>query len=141
MENVEHLTPDVPSSPNALSQFRPATNVEDLSQPGCFFLNVSGGNGKTSFINAIQNCLKLRGKSVIAVGASAVAVKIIKRIRKSLFLFIVPVLCGADDTCHVSVDLNDAQKSREVSLGVWNEIAMCHGHCFKHLDLTLKEIM
>lgn len=74
------------------------------------FLDASERTEKTNLINAIQNWLNLRGKSVIVVGTSAVAAEPVKgaRIAHSAFKTLVPG--GANDTCHISVDYSDAQK-------------------------------
>lgn len=69
-------------------------------------------------IKDIQNCLKVGGRSFIAVATSDVAVKFIKMVRTAHYALYIPISGGAEDTCHMSADSNGAQKLRRCVKGL-----------------------
>lgn len=140
-ENVEQFSSEVPSSLNLLDQLHHANNTEHLSRPRCFFVEGPGVTMNKYLINAIRNCLNVRCKGVRAVPISSVTVKRIKKSSIDHSDLVNTVPCGAEDIFHISVDSDDAQKLREVSLVIWNEIVWCHRHWVESLDSTLKSIM
>lgn len=78
-KKFEQILSEILSSPNLLNQLHQVSSGEDLSQPNCIFLNAPGGTAKIYLIHTIQNCLKVRGRSVIALPSSTVAGELIKK--------------------------------------------------------------
>lgn len=104
------------------------------------FLDAPGVVGKTCVIIAIGNCLEVQSKSFIALATSPIAAKLMKRNTTAHSAFRIPVQCIAEDTRHIYVDSNNAQKLQKVSSNIWDEIVVSHSHCIKVLDSILKHL-
>lgn len=90
---------------------------------------------------SLQDCLKGRGESGIAVSTSAVAAKLVKEEKMAHSVIHIPFPCGTAGTCHISVDSNNAQKLLEIFLVIWDGAVICHCHCIEPLHRSLRDIM
>lgn len=74
-----------------------------LSQQGQFFIDASGGTGRTFVVNALLNFLMTKRKGVIAVATSAVATQLLCKSRTEHSTFRVPIPCKENSTCLIDV--------------------------------------
>lgn len=86
------------------------------------FLDAPVETGKTCIINVIQNCLNVLRKKVIAVVSFTVEAKLLKGGRTAHSAFKIPVSCGEDDTCYISVNSGDDHKLQGVFLIICDKL-------------------
>ena len=122
--------------------FKPVNSSECLKERNkVFFLDASGGTGKTFLIQAIHKLLRCRERKVIAVATSAVAASLLYRGRTAHSVFKIPIPCDSTSTCNISVESKLAQEMREVDLIIWDEVVMCNRYCIEAVDRALRDIM
>ncbi|CDF33944.1 ATP dependant DNA helicase PIF1 [Chondrus crispus] len=106
-----------------------------------FFLDASGGTGKTFVLSTIQDFLRSRRKKVIAVATSAVAAVLLDggRTAHSVFKILIPV--SAESTCNFSTNSDTGRTLQQVDLIICDEIVMCLRNCIETIDRSLRDLM
>ncbi|CDF40383.1 ATP dependant DNA helcase [Chondrus crispus] len=125
----------------ALEKKNEIETPEARAQHRLFFLDASGGTGKTFVFSAIQDFLRTRRKQFIAVATSAVAAVLLDGGRTAHSVFKVPIPVSAESTCSFSANSDTGRTLQQVDLIIWDEIVMCHRHCIETVDRSLRDLM
>ena len=108
--------------------------------PPRFFLQGSGGTGKTHLYRIICNKLRSLGKIVLCVASSGIAALLLPGGRTAHSRFKIPLDINEDSTCNISADSDEARLLRQAALIIWDEVPMQHRFCFEAVDRTLQDI-
>ncbi|CAL1408060.1 unnamed protein product [Linum trigynum] len=106
-----------------------------------FFINGSGGTGKTFLWQVI--CMKLRSenKVVLCVASSGIAALLMEGGRTAHSRFRIPVDLDAKSTCNIQQGSDLAELIQRASLVIWDEVVMSHKHCVEAVDKSLRDIL
>ena len=91
-------------------------------------------------MRAVQDLLHLRKQKVITVASSAVAAALLDGGEPAHSVFKIPIPCGQDDTCNVSVESEHAKYLRETHVILWDEIVMTARYGVEAVDRMLRDI-
>lgn len=106
-----------------------------------FFVDGSGGTGKTFLYRALL--AKVRSMNLIAVATttSGIAASIMPGGRTAHSRFKIPIKLGDNSVCNFSKQSGTAALLRTSSLIIWDEVAMTKRQAVEILDRSLQDIM
>jgi hypothetical protein len=106
-----------------------------------FFLEGSGGTGKTFVYNTV--CCKIRseGKIVLCVASSGIAALLIRGSRTAHSTFRIPIdQLDEFSTCSIPKATNRAGLMKEAVAIIWDEVGAQHRYAVEAVDKTLRDI-
>ena len=124
---------------NAFSIIMQAVHDEKCSEK-MFFLNAPGGYGKTFLIEALLSTVRAMGEIALAVASSGIAAELLQGGRTAHSRFKIPIPVNENSTCSISLQSNEAELLRRVSLIIWDEIMISHVHHVGCVDRSLRDI-
>ena len=109
---------------------------------GIYFLNASGGTGKTFLINLLLARVRVNNEIAVAVASSGIAATLLDGGRTAHSVFKLPLNINKTDspTCFISKTSGTAKVLQQCCLIVWDEITMSHKKAFEALDRCLKDM-
>ena len=107
---------------------------------GFFFIDGSGGTGKTFLYETIISTIRAMGRIVLATASSGVASTLLPRGRTAHSTFCIPINVKKGDSCFVDKESDRAKLLRMADVIVWDEAPMAHRHCHEALERTLRDI-
>ncbi|XP_051141165.1 uncharacterized protein LOC127258388 [Andrographis paniculata] len=108
---------------------------------GLFFVNGSGGTGKTYLWKTIVLKFRSQRKIVLSVASSGIAVLLLPGGRTAHSRFKIPIELDESSHCSINLNSNLAHLIREYSLIIWDEAPMMHHHGFEAVNRTLQDIL
>ena len=106
-----------------------------------FFLNASGGYGKTFLIEALLSTVRGLGKIALAVASLGIAAELLEGGTTAHSMFKIPIPINESYMCNVSLQSDLAKLIQQTSLIIWDEIMMSHVHQVDLVDHSLQDIM
>lgn len=112
------------------------------NDPKVFFLDASGGTGKTFLINLLLTHVRSTGNIAIGVASSGIAATLIsgERTAHSTFKLPLNVLCGQESICCIRKNGSLGQILQNTKLIVWDECTMSHRAHIEALDRSLQDL-
>jgi len=114
--------------------------VTRQSQQKLFFVNGSGGTGKSFIWNTITHSLHALGKIILCVASSGIAALILIGGRTAQSTLAIPMLTHESTTCWIKKRTDLAPLIQQTSLIIWDEAPMQHKHVMETVDHTLRDI-
>ncbi|CAB3235853.1 unnamed protein product [Arctia plantaginis] len=107
-----------------------------------FFLDASGGTGKTFITNLILAKVRSQGKLALAVASSGIAATLLAggRTAHSTFKLPLTVSLQKDSVCSIRKNGPLGKVLQDVTLIIWDECTMIHRAHVEALDRTLRDI-
>ena len=91
--------------------------------------------------SAIQDFLRARHKTVIAVATSAVAAVLLEGGSTARSVFNIPILVSSESTCNFSTNLDTGRTLQQIDIIIWDDIVMCHRKCIATVDRSFRDLM
>jgi|SRR5579859_7338254 len=114
--------------------------VESGEDSGLFFIDGSGGTGKTFVENLLLAKARSSGAIALSVASSGIAAILLDGGRMSHSRLKIPIEIHSESICPISAQSDLAALLRRTSLIVWDEAPAQHRHCFEAIDRTLKDL-
>ncbi|XP_067947443.1 uncharacterized protein [Watersipora subatra] len=114
----------------------------DDEREAIFFLDASGGTGKTFLFNLLLAKIRSNRQVALAVASSGIAATLLESGRTSHSMFKLPLDIGRLETpvCNISKGNGLAQLLQTTKLIVWDECTMAHKTILEALDHTLEDL-
>ncbi|WVZ67157.1 hypothetical protein U9M48_016277, partial [Paspalum notatum var. saurae] len=113
----------------------------DSGEGGVFFVDGSGGTGKTFLYKALLATVRGVGKIVVATATSGVAASIMPGGRTAHSRFKIPLTIYDRLSCSFTKQSGTAQLLKEASLIIWDEATMTRRQAVEALDNCMRDIM
>ena len=121
--------------------FQNVITANDSNEVGCFFVNGSGGTGKTYVWKAIIVALRSKGKIILSVASSGIAALLLPVGKTAHLMFKIPINVTDTSYCFLSKHSELAELICQTSLVIWDEAPIMHHHVFETVDRTFKGYM
>ena len=126
------------SVPEQLNAFNKIVNAVDNSSETIFFLNGSGGTGKTFIYNTICHRLRSTGKIVLCVVSSGIAALLLPGGQTAHSTFHIPIEnLNSNSFCNISKQDCHAELLCSTHLIIWDKAPMQNRFTHKALNRTL----
>lgn len=106
-----------------------------------FFVDGPGGTGKTYLYKALLAKVRSMGLIAIATATSGIAASIMPGGRTAHSRFKIPIRLTDNSMCSFTKQSGTAELLRQVSLIIWDEVAMTKRQAVEMLDRSLQDIM
>ena len=107
-----------------------------------FFINASGGTGKSFLLNVLLDTVRSKDKIALAVASSGIAATVLHGGRTAHNMFKIPIMEHNEiKSCSVKRDSEMARLLQITSLIVWDEAVMANKNTITALDITLRDIL
>ena len=106
-----------------------------------FFIDGSGGTGKTFLYKALLAKVRSEGMIAIATATSGIAASLLPGGRTAHSRFKIPIKVGDNAVCNFTKQSGTAELLRQASLSIWDEVAMTKRQAVETLDRSLQDIM
>jgi ATP-dependent DNA helicase PIF1 len=116
------------------------SSAVEAGDGGVYFLDGSGGTGKTFTINLTLAQARANGHIAIAVASSGIAAVLLDGGTTAHSRFKIPIEIHAKSTCNIPAQGHLAELIREAKLVFWDEAPMQHRHCMEAVDRTFRDI-
>ena len=116
-------------------------NSGNVHQARMFFVDGPGGTGKSYLYNFLASHLRQNGQSVSMSATSGVAATVLKGGRTVHSTFALPLKLHHQSTSHINMGSVSAQKLRETSLFVIDEVSMLSKFGLHVIDRLLRSLM
>ncbi|PWZ16906.1 Thymidylate kinase [Zea mays] len=113
----------------------------DTDQGGLFFVDGSGGTGKTYLYRVLLATLRSQGKIAVATTTSGVAASIMPGGRTAHSRFKIPLTIDDGAVCSFTKQSGTAELLRKASLIIWDEASMTKRQAVEALDNSMRDIM
>jgi len=100
----------------------------------CFFLQGAAGTGKTFLYDRLCSYRYTKGKIVVCISSSGIAVQLLPGDRTAHFRFKIPLSNTPNSGCNITSNSPLVQLIRKISLIIWNEVPTQHKSCFKAVN-------
>lgn len=109
---------------------------------GLFFLDASGGTGKTFLINLILAEVRKNRGIALAVASSGIAATLLEGGKTAHAALKLPLNIIATDNpiCNIAKGSNKSILLKEAKIIIWDECTMAHKKSLEALDRTLKDL-
>lgn len=109
---------------------------------GIFFINASGGTGKTFLLNMLLAEVRSKNEIAIGVASSGIASTLLEGGRTAHGTFKLPINIQNEDTpvCNFKNNSPTANLLKRCKFIIWDECTMAHKKSLEALDRTLKEL-
>lgn len=116
-------------------------NEQISNRPRLFFLDGPGGTGKTYLYNTLINVLVGRGSKVIASATTGIASTLL--IDGATFHSQIKIFPPITETTRSRIEQHqfEAQRIREASLIIIDEVTMMNSHCLQAIDELFRRVM
>ena len=111
-----------------------------VDRPRIFFIDASGGCGKTYLFNTLISSCLAEEKGVAACAWTGIASTLLRFGRTAHSLFKLPVPILNTSTCNVATNSRHASYLRSLSLIVIDEASMIPLHAFSAIDILLRDL-
>jgi len=108
-------------------------------QGGIFYLQASGGCGKSFWANGVGAALSAMGQQPIMVAASALAAAVLRGGRTAHSVFHIPIECDEDSFCTFNSEAVALMQS--ASCIFWDECSMVHQHVADCVSRSLQDCL
>ncbi|XP_075670204.1 ATP-dependent DNA helicase RRM3-like [Castanea sativa] len=115
--------------------------VIDRKESMIFFVDGSGGTGKTFLYHTILATLRKSGHIAIATATSGIARRLLHGGRIMHSRFKIPLTLDASSTCSISEQSDLAELIRRATIIIWDEAPMVNRRALESLNRTFKDIM
>lgn len=114
----------------------------DSNVPAIFFLNASGGTGKTYLLNLLLWTVRSRRDIAVALASTGIASTLLQGGRTAHSVLKLPLNLHYQDTpvCNISKNSDRAEMLRLCKLLVLDESLNCHKHAVEALDRSLQDL-
>ena len=118
------------------------TIVDDVraKHGGFYFLNASGGTGKSYTLNAIIAALCSEGHSVCPTASSGIASTVLLGGRTIHSALKVPLECDHTSVCHIKKQTKLGGESQKVDCIIWDEAPMQSKNVLETLNRSLRDL-
>jgi hypothetical protein len=113
----------------------------DSEHGGLFFVDGSGGTGKTYLYRALLATIRSKNKIAVATATSGVAASIMPGGRTAHSRFKVPLTLEDGTFCSFTKQSGTAKLLPTASLIIWDEVTMMKRQGVEALDNSLRDIM
>lgn len=109
---------------------------------GIYFINASGGTGKTFLLNLLLAEIRKKGDIAIAVASSGIAATLLDGGRTAHATFKIPINIHQIEKpmCNIKNNSYLASMLKKCKLIIWDECTMAHKKGLEALDRCLKEL-
>ncbi|XP_046417440.1 uncharacterized protein LOC124178246 [Neodiprion fabricii] len=111
----------------------------DRKQEKCFYIDGSGGTGKTFLYNALYYMLKSEKKNVACVAWTGIAAILLPYGTTAHKIFGLPLTLQKEGTIFTNATMK--KKIRSIDVIIWDECSMIPKIAIELIDRTLKDIM
>ncbi|KAL4567974.1 hypothetical protein LXL04_023572 [Taraxacum kok-saghyz] len=108
--------------------------------PGVFFIDGSGGTGKTFLYKALLANIRSRGLIALATATSGVAANNMSGGRTAHSRFKIPLNLDNNSMCNIKKQSGTAQLLRDAKVIIWDEASMAKRQAVEALDRTMQDI-
>nr|XP_043618603.1 ATP-dependent DNA helicase PIF1-like [Erigeron canadensis] len=108
---------------------------------GVFFVDGSGGTGKTFLYNALLAEVQSRGQIAVATTSSGAAANNMPGGRIAHSRFKIPLELNNNSLCNISKQSGTAQPLLKAKLIIWDEVSMAKRQAVEALDRTMQDII
>ena len=107
-----------------------------------FFIDASGGTGKSFVLNLLLDYVRAEGMIALAVASSGIAATILHGGRTAHNTFKIPIMETHENrSCSIKRNTNLANLMKLCSLIVWDEVTMANKNMLLAVDTTLQDIL
>src|SRR6266542_4143082 len=106
-----------------------------------FFVDSSGGYGKTFLFNMILAKVRLDGKIAIAVASSEIAALLLNDRRTAHSRFKIPLKLTETSLLNINQQSDLAELIKQTKLIIWNEAPMAYRFTFKAVNRSFRDII
>ncbi|KAK9873683.1 hypothetical protein WA026_023683 [Henosepilachna vigintioctopunctata] len=117
-----------------------AVNSSLSEHPRYFYLQGSGGTGKTYLYNTLISTLTSQDIPVIAVAFTGIAALLLKNGRTAHSAFRLPLNLGPDSHSSITAQSEEATLLRNVRLIIWDEVTMVSYYALNAVDNLLQDV-
>ena len=121
--------------------FQTITNAIDLNQGGFYFIDASGGTGKTFLLNLMLSFVQKDEYIAIACASSGIAGTLLTNGTTAHNRFKFPIPIFDDSTCSIPLNSNKANMIKHSKLIVIDEVSMLHHYNLDALERFLRALM
>ena len=108
--------------------------------PKVFFVDGTGGTGKTFVYNTLLATVRSRREIALAIASSGIAALLLNGGRTVHSRMKVPLSTNANSACSITKQSVLARLIQRASLLVWDEAPMSHKHVDECMDQTLRDL-
>jgi len=116
-------------------------NVVTNKEGKLFFVNGSGGTGKTFVWITSLSRLRRQSKIVLVVASSGIASLLLPGGRTAHSRFKIPIDLHDESTCNITQHMKVVELVCKADLIIWDEAPMMHRRAFEVVDRTLRDLM
>ncbi|XP_062201509.1 uncharacterized protein LOC133904042 [Phragmites australis] len=113
----------------------------DNNERGMFFVDGSGGTGKTFLYKALLAMVRGQGKIAVATAASGVAASLMPGGRTAHSRFKIPLTIDDEGFCSITKQSGTTKLLQVVSLIMWDEASMTKRQAMEALDNSMCDVM
>ena len=107
-----------------------------------FFIDASGGTGKSFVLNLLLDYVRSKGMIALAVASSGIAATVLHGGRTAHSTFKIPIMeTHENSSCSIKRNTNLADLMKLCSLIVWDEVVMANKNMLLAVDITLRDIL
>jgi hypothetical protein len=113
----------------------------DSKRGGLFFVDGTGGAGKTFLYRALLGTIRSQNKLAVATTTSGVAASIMPGGRTAHSCFKIPLTLDDKQGCGFTKQCGTAKLLQQASLIIWDEASMTKRQAVEALDYSMHDIM
>lgn len=113
---------------------------EDCLHDRLFFINASGGTGKTYVYNTIVNYVRGNNKVAITVASSGIASTLFSKGATSHSVFKLPFAPDSSSVCNVKKNTQLASLLLAADIFIWDEVSMSSKYLIEAVDRLLQDL-
>lgn len=107
----------------------------------CFYIDGSGGSGKTFIYTTIYYLAKIRNKRVCTMAFTGIVATLLPAGKTVHKTFGLPVPLFANSSSSIKIQSKEAHYLKEIDIFIWNEAPMTLRYALEIIDRTLYDIM
>jgi len=139
-QHEEYLQKSQQFNPEQRQAFEAIKNAVETRSGQSFFLNGSGGCGKTFVYNTLCCYFRSQQKIVLCVASSGIAALLLVGGRTAHFRFKIPIEIHESSTCGIKKGSSEAELIERTDLILWDEALMQHRHVVEAFNHMCKDI-
>lgn len=139
-ERAQHNLTLMDDNPEQRNVFDKVIESVEKRSGGVFFLEGSGGTGKTFTYKTIAHAVQARGWIVLCVASTGIAGNLLTGGRTAHSMFKIPINLHEQSICNIPKQSQRAELLQHTHLIIWDESVMQHRFAVEALDRTCHDI-
>ena len=117
------------------------TRDNEHNNHNCFYIDGSGGSGKTFIYTTLYHILKIRAKKISTMAFTGIAATLLANGRTVHKTFGMPVPLFSDSTSNIKNQTKEGEFLKNVDIFIWDEAPMAPKYARELVDQTLRDVM